>query len=117
MTKINTSDFLKASDLNGDTTAIFVNEGVYVKSQFKDANDNPRTNFNIKIRIGDDEKTWTMNKTSQKAVAESYGNETSLWLHKPVILKKLKMMVGNTMKDVVMGEPLIGEAAGPKWEE
>lgn len=108
MVKVNTSDYLKASDLDGDTTVEFVDEGAYTDSQFKDAAGNAKQNFNITVRIGEDEKTWTMNKTSQRNVVAAYGDESALWINRRAKLTVLKMLVGKEMRDVVMGEPLEG---------
>lgn len=121
MVKVNTSEFLKASDVPGEAVVQFVDEGKYVDSQFKDQAGNAKTNFNITVRLGEDEKTWTMNKTSQRAMAEAYGDESSDWVGKCAKLIIVKMLVGKDMRDVVMGEPTEVEAAPiaePEgWEE
>jgi hypothetical protein len=106
MVKINTSDFLKPTDLDGDTTVEFVDEGKYSDSQFKDAQGNPKQNFNITVRFGEaEEKVWTMNKTSQRNIVSAYGDESSLWIGKYAKLSIIRMMVGKEMRDVIIGEP------------
>lgn len=102
MVKINTSGFLKASELNGETLATFVDEGKYVLSQFKDQNDQPRQNFNITVTIDGDEKIWTMNKTSQRSTADVYGSETSKWVGRSVLLNTVQVMVQGKLCDSVM---------------
>lgn len=106
MVKVNTSDFLKATDLNGETTVEFVDEGKYVVSPFKDQAGNTKQNFNITVRIGEDEKTWTMNKTSQRNIVGVYGDESSAWINKYAKLKTIEMLVGKDIKNVIIGEPV-----------
>ena len=121
MVKVNTSDFLKATDIDGETLIRFVDEGKYVDSQFKDNAGNAKQNFNITVQIGEDEKTWTMNKTSQRAVVEAYGDESATWVGKYANLEVVKMLVGKDMRDVVMGKPAPEVAQpveeGKGWKE
>ena len=123
MVKVNTSDYLKATDLSGDTLVEFVDEGKYTDSQFKDNAGNVKKNFNIKVRIGEDEKTWTMNPTSQRAMVDVYGDESSTWIGKYAKLKVVQMLVGKDMRDVIIGEPIAGEQptkpaeAPTNWDE
>ena len=121
MVKINTSEFLKASDLTGETLIQFVDEGKYVDSRFEDEAGNKKQNFNITVAIGEDEKTWTMNKTSQRAIADAYGSDTEKWVGRHAKLNVVKMLVGKEMKDVVMGEGAVDvapvEAEPTKWDD
>ena len=123
MVKLHTSDYLKAIDLSEETLVEFVDEGKYSDSQFKDAAGNTKQNFNITVRIGEDEKTWTMNKTSQRAIVDAYGDESSTWIGKCAKLKVLQMLVGKEMRDVVMGSPTEEKVAvaaiveDSKWDE
>ena len=117
MVKLKTSEYLKAADLDGDTTVEFVDEGRYVDSSFKDDAGNTKQNFNITIKFGDTEKSWSMNKTSQRTVAEAYGNDTDQWVGQTAILKKVQMMVGKEMRDVIMGEPASAKLEPEGWTE
>jgi len=104
MVKVNVSDFLKSTDIKGETRVVFIDEGAHRDSQFKDPDGNAKQNFNITVRLGDEDKTWTMNKTSQRKVSEVYGDESSAWVGKSAKLIVVQMMVGKDMRDVIMGE-------------
>ena len=58
--------------------------------------------FNISVKLPDTtNKIWTMNKTSQRAVAKAYGTDTSLWINRPVTLFVTEQNVMGTMKKVI----------------
>ena len=121
MVKVNTSDYLKATDVPKEGLLTeFVDEGSYSDSQFKDNNGNAKQNFNITIRLGEDEKTWTMNKTSQRNIVAAYGDESSAWIGQGVEIHVVKMLVGKDMKDVIIGSPTDATAPAQtsvKWNE
>lgn len=104
MVKLNTSEYLKATDIQGETIVQFIDEGKYVASQFTDDAGNKKQNFNITISIAGDEKTWTANLTSQRKIGEVYGTNTETWVGKSAKLKVIEQMVSGKLKDVIYGE-------------
>jgi len=118
MVKLNTSEFLKATEVTENMTVEFVDEGSYSDSQFKDANDNPKQNFNITVKFGEEERIWTMNKTSQRDIAGSYGDDTKEWVGQTATLSKVVMMVGKEQRDVIFGKPASEKLEkGKGWDE
>lgn len=58
--------------------------------------------FNISVKMPDTtNKIWTMNKTSQRAVAKTYGTHTPDWIGKPVTVFVTEQNVRGTMKKVI----------------
>jgi len=58
--------------------------------------------FNISVKMPDaTNKIWTMNKTSQRAVAKAYGTNTDLWINRPVTVFVTEQMVRGTLKKVI----------------
>jgi hypothetical protein len=58
-------------------------------------------------------KTWTPNKTTLKALAKVYGDDTDQWEGKQVKLKKERQNVRGETKDVLYGEAV----TAPKEEQ
>lgn len=112
MVKVNTSRFLKADDIGQGVTATFVDEGQYVEGKFEDESGNKKQVFQITIRIGEDTKTWSMNKTSQINMANVHGDESSVWVGKEIGLSVMTQMIGGKQLNVVYGMPVNGAVAG-----
>jgi len=103
MVKVNVSDFLSAQDVGAGVTVEFIDEGKYVESKYGQR-------FNITVRLKGEEATWTMNKTSQRNLAQDYGDESSQWIGKSAALEVIKMLVQGEMKDVIIGIPAVDSA-------
>lgn len=97
----------------------FIQAGVDVKTgdvlRFKDpgvirpAEETPfgREVFQINVELPTgEEKTLTMNRTSQRNIAKEYGDETERWVGKEAVVTVVKQNVRGTMKDVVYLNPL-----------
>lgn len=100
MVKLELGDWLKADDLpeGQDVVVTFVNEGEYKDGVI---NNKPITQFVVVIKSGDIEKQWSMNKTSQRAVASHYGADTAAWVGKSVSLFTNTENVQGEMRRVI----------------
>lgn len=100
MVKLELGDWLKAEDLNeqGDTQVQILNEGEYRDGEI---NGKPLTQFVIKVTDGQTEKQWSMNRTSQRAVASHYGADTAAWVGKMVSLYVNTENVQGKMRKVI----------------
>lgn len=66
-----------------------------------------RTIFQISVSLHDGRrKTWTMNKTTRKRLAEAYGDDTEDWVGKYVKVEIAKQLVRGEPKDVLYGRPV-----------
>lgn len=62
----------------------------------------PKKVFEIGIVLANGEKRkWTMNKTSQRAIAKSYSTKTENWVDKKVTVFVSEQNVSGTMKKVI----------------
>lgn len=58
--------------------------------------------FEITIKLPNGEgRAWTMNKTSQRAVARQFGMDTTKWVGKKVRLMTVQQNINGQLKDVV----------------
>jgi hypothetical protein len=110
----------KVSDLDDYLHAEAVKEGDVIKIDGKarlisaEESNFSKPYFEIPILTPDGEhKTWTPNKTTLKALAKVYGDDTDLWQGKLVKLSKARMNIRGEMKDVLFGEAF----AEPKAEQ
>jgi hypothetical protein len=61
-------------------------------------------------------KVWTPNKTSLRAIAKVFGDDTDLWVGKRITIMISRQNVRGKMIDVLYGEPFV-EATQPKQEQ
>ena len=101
MPELEISQWLDPIDVDTDPfRCVFADEGDYKDMNLKDGS--TKSVFEISIDLPNHEtKSWTMNKTSQKAVATAYGKDTALWVGKEVELFKVDQMVGKEMRKVI----------------
>ncbi len=81
MVKVYTGgSFLKAlPEVKGKALTI-KNEGKYVESKYAYPDGNPKTDFIFEIVVEGEEKKLRMNKASQVAMIEAFGDESSEWI-------------------------------------
>lgn len=93
--------WLRPEDLNvgTDTAVVFLDEG-RVGEFVKDGESKPT--FEITVSLSPKEnRVWTMNKTSQRAVASAYGSDTKSWVGKTVKLYVAETVISGKLKKVV----------------
>lgn len=101
MVELEIGAFLKPEDVKPEAELVFVTEGE--KGRIPGQDDKPDTpTFEIQVGFKNGQKRiWTMNKTSQRAVATAYGTDTKNWIGKKVTAFITPMNVRGTMKDVI----------------
>ncbi len=81
---LNTSKYLKGSELQGKLQkATIVGVG---QNTFQDG----RTVRQLTVRIGTDEKIFSLNKTNTSLLAQNYGRNTRSWIGKSIGLTSTK---------------------------
>ncbi|MCK5138345.1 MAG: hypothetical protein KAQ85_00750 [Thermodesulfovibrionia bacterium] len=93
--------WLKAEDVEPEAVIRFINAGQASKIPGKEGEpDTPTFEIDVVIPSGD-KRRWTMNMTSQRAVAQTYGVNTDLWVDKDVAVYVSKQMVRGKEKKVI----------------
>jgi len=93
--------WLKPEDVEPEAQLVFIDAGERGLIPGAPGKEDTET-FEIGVRLPNNEKRiWTMNKTSQRAVAQTYGINTEKWINKPVTVFVSKQNVTGTMKKVI----------------
>jgi len=101
MVELDLDLWLTPEDIKGETVVYFSDEGERGVISKPEGVDDIEV-FNITVKMPDgSKKIWTMNKTSQRAVAKSYGTGTALWIDRPVTLFATTQNVMGSMKQVI----------------
>jgi len=101
-----TGNFLMPTDVKTGDTVTLTDEGRNLTAQ-----ETPfgRAVFQIGVKAGDEDKVWTMNKTTQRRLIEAWGDETSGWVDKKVKIEVLKQNVRGEIRSVIYGFPVVGK--------
>ena len=101
MPELDIATFLKGEDIVGDQELVFITAGD--RSTIPGKDDKPDTvTFEITVEFKNGERRlWTMNKTSQIAIATTYGTNTDSWVGKKVIVFIQEQNVRGTQKKVI----------------
>lgn len=101
MPELNLDTWLKPEDIKKCSKGKFVDEGK--ASEIPGEGDKPGTpTFEIGVELDDGTKrVWTINKTSQRAIAQSYGFNTAYWIGKHFEAFLSTQNVNGRMKDVI----------------
>lgn len=93
--------WLKPEDVKPEARLIFMDAGE--RKQIPTAEgEEPRETFEIGVKLPSGEKRiWTMNKTSQRAVAQKYGIDTEKWINMPVDVYVSPQNVRGVIKEVI----------------
>ena len=109
--------FLKADDVGKEATLTFLDAGDFGEIATPGPDDNIKT-FDINVKLPSGEKRlWTMNKTSQRAVAQTYSQDTEKWIGKPVTVFVTEQNVGGVMKKVIYARVPVLKAPAPITQE
>jgi hypothetical protein len=93
--------WLVPEDIKEQTVITFVDAGKRGEIPKEGGEENVPT-FEIKVKLPNNEiRLWTMNKTSQRAVAKAYTKKTDLWIGKQATLFTTTQNVRGTMKQVI----------------
>jgi len=101
MAELDLELWLKADDFENDEEVEFTDAGEKTEIPTPNGEEN-KEGFEIGIKLPNGEsRKWTMNKTSQRAVAQKYGVLTDRWVGKKVKLFKADQNVRGEMKQVI----------------
>ena len=102
---LGSSNYVKTADLQGGEFVTFKNEGTWVEStKYTYPDGNPKQDFVIKVKIGEQEKDLRLNKTNRDILIAAFGNDTSNWVGMSVKLNKVQALVAGKMLDVLIVE-------------
>jgi hypothetical protein len=101
MPELNLDTWLKPEDIKKCNKGKFIDEGKI--SEIPGEGDKPGTpTFEIGVELDDGTKrVWTINKTSQRAIAQSYGMHTAKWIGKHFEAFLSLQNVNGRMKEVI----------------
>ena len=85
------NQFIKATELNGQTIAKIINEGQFVDSNFGGLQ------FVVEIEINNETRRLRLNKTNLKILREQFGRNTQEWIGKTIALQTKDVMVRNQL--------------------
>ncbi|MBA7553910.1 hypothetical protein ES705_46514 [subsurface metagenome] len=97
-------NFLKAEDCKGGEVCKILDEGEI--TELTNPEGKVKTVMNFQIKIGDQEKTFTPNKTNGNVLVEAFGEETGNWIGKEFKIALAKVSVFGKVKNSIVVEPL-----------
>lgn len=101
MPELELEAWLKAEDVKPEAELVFMDAGKAGEIPAEEGKQAVKT-FEITVAFNNgQERIWTMNKTSQRAVATAYGTNTDQWIGKKVTAFTTEQNVRGTMKDVI----------------
>lgn len=101
MPELDLNLWLKPEDIEPEAELVFIDAGK--AGEIPSQDDGPGTpTFEISVQFKNGEtRLWTMNKTSQRAVAATYGTNTDKWVGKKVIAFVSEQNVRGKQKKVI----------------
>lgn len=114
MPEIPVTQWLKPEDIKNEDKLLFTNPGeIKTIPGTDEKKSDPKLEIGVRL-VNGKEKVWTMNATSMRAVAKSYGENSDNWVNKTVIVFKTNMMVGKNEKTVIFARvPVVVAQAQP----
>jgi len=101
VTELDVDLWLKPEEIVGDTELEFCRPAVRKNIPIGEGEET-RTVFEIGVLLpGGAKRRWTMNVTSQRAVAQAYGTNPQEWFGKKTMVFLMKQNVRGKMKDVI----------------
>lgn len=118
--KINTnSNFVKTAELENGTRAKITTEALWVTTDFKYDDGNPKQALQAKVKFEGvaDEKTVSFNKVTREGLIKAFGDDTADWISRLLTVEKMRASIGGEMKWVLYLIPqgyVLGEDAQSK---
>jgi len=100
MVELNIGIYLRSDDIKDEDELEFTDEGEESIIKKKDGSEGKIFSISIVLPSGEP-RTWTMNLTSQRAVATKLGTDTKKWVGRKVRVYKLKQNIQGIIKDVI----------------
>lgn len=99
--------FLRGEEVEKGMIVEIADAGEFID---KDSSGIGRPVFRIKIRLpNNEEKIWTMNKTTQENLAKAYGDDTANWVGKKVRLETSVYNIRGQIRFGIIGFPVTEE--------
>lgn len=108
---LETKAYLNAEDDVSQTkgaVATIASEADYVEKVYKGI---PKRKLEVTLIMVEpdeligEERTFTMNKTTERVLAKEWGKNSEAWLQKKIHIYKSKASIDGEMKDVLYAEP------------
>ncbi len=93
---------IKGEDINDGDTVVIKSEGEWIEGQYGEQ-------FVIKVETKNGEKNVNFNRTTLNILHDEYGDETSEWIGKEVVIKTQKKVIGGRKVEVYY-------FVTPEWE-
>ena len=101
MTELDLNEWLKGDDVAPEATITFIDAGEQTTIPQGDGKE-AKVAFEIGVQLPNGEtKKWTMNLTSQRAIAQAYGKQTENWVNKQAVVFTQDQVVSGTMRKVI----------------
>ena len=97
-------NFLKADDCKGGEEVEILDEGEI--TEIKTPEGKVKSVMNIQVKINNQEKTFTPNKSNGNILVEAFGEDTEKWIGKRFKIELAKVRVFGEMKKSIVVEPL-----------
>lgn len=96
-------DFLKGEELKGDEIVTILDEGTV--SEITSPEGKTKKVMNFRVKIEDEEKTFTPNKTNLRIFMTAWGDESKNWIGKKFKVKLMEMNVFGKIKKSIHAIP------------
>lgn len=103
---LNLNRFLKTEDVKAGDIIMIMDGGIPSESKkFTNPDGTPKVQLNFTVKMGDgSEMCLSMNKTSQKMLAQAFGRDTDKWVGK---VAKINLSLTPMGKQMIILEPLV----------
>ena len=99
------ANYLRADKIRDGDIATFLDAGGMREAVFK--NGEKRNVIEFHVEVMKENYVWTMNNQTLEALGKSWGTNCRQWIGKQCKLNLVKMNVFGTMKNIIIGEPLV----------
>jgi len=96
-------NYLKAEDVKGGEICEILDEGEITEIQTPEGK--TKAVMNIQVKIGENEKTFTPNKSNGNILVEAFGEDTLAWIGKTFKIELTKVRVFGKVKDSIVVVP------------
>ena len=96
-------NFLKAEDCKGGEIVEILDGGSM--EEITTPEGKTKSVLNFQVKIGDNEKTFTPNKSNGNILVEAFGEDTEKWMGKRFKITMTKVRVFGKIKDSIVVDP------------
>lgn len=104
-------EYLDATMVDEGDEVVLLDAGVFREPEESGLS---RTVFQIRVGLPDQrKKTWTMNKTTRKKLAQAWGDDSENWVNHKVRITITQQIVRGEQKYILWGSPVEGGPISP----